>query len=81
MRTVSLIVESVPEGQRVHWQQVDDLFTVGERAYNMERAFNALFGHSRKDETLCHLWMKKPIPKGQPGEGMKGIAAMAKLKY
>jgi aldehyde:ferredoxin oxidoreductase len=46
--------------------------TVGERAYNMERAFNALFGHARKDDTLCDQWMKEPIPKGLPGEGMKG---------
>lgn len=58
--------------EAVTGEKADDLFTVGERAYHMERAFNAIFGHRRKDDALCDQWMNEPIPAGCPGEGMKG---------
>ncbi|UCF56167.1 MAG: aldehyde ferredoxin oxidoreductase C-terminal domain-containing protein, partial [Deltaproteobacteria bacterium] len=48
-----------------------DLFQIGERAYNLEKAFNSRLNLSRKDDTLCEAWMKEPIPEGRPGAGMK----------
>ena len=48
-----------------------DLIEVGERAYNLEKAFNSRLNLSRKDDTLCEAWMKEPIPEGKPGAGMK----------
>ncbi len=50
----------------------EDLMLIGERTYNLERAFNARLGFSRKDDTLCQQWLKEPVPAGSPGEGMKG---------
>ena len=50
----------------------EDLLVTGDRVYNIEKAFNSRLGFTRKDDTLCEQWMKEPIPKGYPGEGMKG---------
>lgn len=44
---------------------------IGERVYNMEKAFNSRLGMRREHDTICERWMKEPAPKG-PGEGMKG---------
>jgi len=48
-----------------------DLFEIGERVYNLEKAFNSRLKLTRKDDTLCEAWMKEPIPEGKPGAGMK----------
>ncbi|RLF45669.1 MAG: aldehyde:ferredoxin oxidoreductase, partial [Thermoplasmata archaeon] len=40
------------------------LLTIGERAYNIARAFNAREGFSRKDDTLPWRLLHEPIPKG-----------------
>ncbi len=41
-----------------------ELLTVGERAYNIARAFNAREGMDRKDDTLPWRVMHDPIPEG-----------------
>jgi aldehyde:ferredoxin oxidoreductase len=47
----------------------EDFLVVGERIYNIEKAFNSRLGLDRKDDSLCERWEKEPIPKGCPGEG------------
>jgi aldehyde:ferredoxin oxidoreductase len=49
--------------------ETEDLFAVGERIYNIEKAFNARLGLTRKDDSLCERWEKGAIPEGCPGEG------------
>jgi aldehyde:ferredoxin oxidoreductase len=49
-----------------------NLLEIGERTYNLEKAFNSRLKLTRKDDTLCEAWMKDPIPEGKPGAGMKG---------
>jgi len=46
------------------------LITVGERMYNIARAFNVREGFSRKDDTLPWRIMHEPIPKG-PSAGAR----------
>ncbi len=46
------------------------LMTVGERMYNIARAFNIREGFSRKDDTLPWRIMHEPIPRG-PSAGAK----------
>ncbi|MCX7850241.1 aldehyde ferredoxin oxidoreductase family protein [Thermus sp.] len=41
-----------------------ELLTVGERVYNLARAFNVREGFSRKDDHLPHRVMAEPIPEG-----------------
>lgn len=48
----------------------ENLLKAGERAQNLEHAFNKLLGFTRKDDTLCERWMKEPAEQG-PGKGMK----------
>lgn len=48
----------------------EELLQAGERAQNIEHAFNRLLGFTRKDDTLCERWMKEPLKEG-PGKGMK----------
>ena len=48
------------------------MFVIGERIYNLEKAFNSRLGFTRKDDTLCDRWMNEPIPEGFPGAGMTG---------
>ncbi|MGC8598595.1 MAG: aldehyde ferredoxin oxidoreductase family protein [Thermoplasmata archaeon] len=43
---------------------VSELLVAGERIYNVERAFNAREGFTRKDDYLPERVMKDPIPKG-----------------
>ncbi|HEC89528.1 MAG TPA: aldehyde:ferredoxin oxidoreductase, partial [Thermoplasmatales archaeon] len=40
------------------------ILTIGERAYNIARAFNAREGMDRKDDTLPWRVLYEPIPKG-----------------
>ena len=49
----------------------EEIEIIGERAYNIEKAFNARVGLTRKDDALCYRWMKEAIPAGYPAEGMK----------
>jgi aldehyde:ferredoxin oxidoreductase len=41
-----------------------ELLTVGERIYNLSRAFNVREGFSRKDDHLPKRVMEEPIPEG-----------------
>jgi aldehyde:ferredoxin oxidoreductase len=50
--------------------KVSELFTVGERIYNLERAYNAREGFSRKDDRLPHRVLWEPIPEG-PSAGSR----------
>lgn len=50
---------------------VEEFKTLGERVHNIEKAFNVRLGLARKDDSLCYRWMKEPVPKGYPAEGMK----------
>ncbi len=43
---------------------LSELMVVGERIYNIEKAFNVREGFSRNDDTLPERVMKDPIPKG-----------------
>lgn len=47
-----------------------DLWTVGERLYNLEKAFNVMCGMSRKDDTLPYRWLKEPYPLPGPAYGL-----------
>ncbi|MBL7221261.1 MAG: aldehyde ferredoxin oxidoreductase family protein [Phycisphaerae bacterium] len=47
---------------------LDDLETIGERIYNLERMINVRRGVSRKDDTLPYRVMNEPIPDG-PARG------------
>ncbi len=42
-----------------------ELLTIGERIYNVARAFNVREGFSRKDDTLPWRILHEPIPKGK----------------
>ena len=44
---------------------VADLLTIGERVYNLQRAFNAREGLDRSSDTLPSRVFENPIPKGQ----------------
>lgn len=44
---------------------ISSLFTVGERVYNIQRAFNARVGLNRKDDSLPERVFSNPIPKGK----------------
>jgi aldehyde:ferredoxin oxidoreductase len=48
----------------------EELYQAGERAYNIEKAFNSRLGLRREHDMLCERWMKEPTPQG-PGKGMK----------
>lgn len=43
---------------------VDELMTVGERVWNLERAFNVREGITRKDDVLPNRLMEEPLPEG-----------------
>ena len=47
-----------------------ELYTMGERICNLEKAFNSRLGLRRADDKLCDRWMNVPAPQG-PGKGMK----------
>lgn len=47
---------------------VDEIETIGERVYNLERLINVSRGVSRKDDTLPYRAMNEPIPEG-PAKG------------
>lgn len=47
----------------------EDLWTVGERVCNIEKAFNVKCGLSRKDDTLPERWLKEPYPVPSPAYG------------
>jgi len=44
------------------------LLLVGERVYNIERAFNAREGFTRKDDTLPERFLREPVPR-PPSKG------------
>jgi aldehyde:ferredoxin oxidoreductase len=64
----SFFVEAFPEMvEAVTGMQlsVADLLTVGERVYNVQRAFNAREGLDRRADTLPPRIFEDPIPKGE----------------
>lgn len=48
----------------------DEIYRIGERCCNLEKAFNSRLGLTRKDDKLCERYMKEPVKSG-PGKGMK----------
>lgn len=48
----------------------EQLLLAGERACNIEKAFNSRLGLRRKDDTLCARWMDEPVT-FEYGQGMK----------
>jgi aldehyde:ferredoxin oxidoreductase len=48
----------------------EELLLAGERACNLEKAFNSRLGLRRKDDRLCDRWMNEPVT-FEYGEGMK----------
>jgi aldehyde:ferredoxin oxidoreductase len=49
---------------------LEEIERIGERIYNLERAFNCREGVSRKDDALPHRTSHQPIPDG-PSKGMQ----------
>lgn len=49
----------------------EEMVLAGERACNLEKAFNSRLGLRRKDDRLCARWMEEPVT-FEYGEGMKG---------
>jgi aldehyde:ferredoxin oxidoreductase len=47
---------------------LEELETIGERVYNLERMINVARGVSREDDTLPYRVMNEPIPEG-PAKG------------
>jgi aldehyde:ferredoxin oxidoreductase len=45
------------------------LLQVGERIYNLERAFNTREGFERKDDTLPQRFLNEPLKNAGPSEG------------
>ncbi|MBI4295172.1 MAG: hypothetical protein HY669_03295 [Chloroflexi bacterium] len=60
----------------------EELWAVGERTVNLEKAFNSRLGYRREDDTLCERWLKEPAPDG-PGKGWKAddYLEQAKAEY
>ena len=48
----------------------EELLLAGERACNIEKAFNSRIGLRRKDDRLCDRWMNEPVT-FEYGKGMK----------
>ncbi|MFQ5874383.1 MAG: aldehyde ferredoxin oxidoreductase family protein [Dehalococcoidia bacterium] len=48
----------------------EDLWLIGERVCNLEKAFNSRLGLTREDDTVCGRWLSEEVTEG-PGEGMK----------
>jgi aldehyde:ferredoxin oxidoreductase len=46
----------------------EDLLTIGERTWNLERLFNIKAGFSGADDTLPQRMLKEPMPEG-PAKG------------
>jgi aldehyde:ferredoxin oxidoreductase len=46
----------------------EDLFSLGERVWNLERLFNIGAGFSGKDDTLPRRMLEEPMPEG-PAQG------------
>ncbi|MEE9202955.1 MAG: aldehyde ferredoxin oxidoreductase C-terminal domain-containing protein, partial [Dehalococcoidia bacterium] len=51
----------------------EEIYLVGRRTANMEKAFNSRLGYTRKDDKLCERWMKEPL--ADPGPTPAGITA------
>ncbi len=45
------------------FKDIQYLFLVGERIYNIERAFNVREGFTRKDDTLPERFLREPVPR------------------
>ncbi len=48
----------------------EEILLAGERACNLEKAFNSRIGLRRKDDRLCDRWMNEPVT-FEYGKGMK----------
>lgn len=48
----------------------EEMLIAGERACNLEKAFNSRLGLRRKDDRLCDRWMNEPVT-FEYGKGMK----------
>lgn len=56
----------------------EELFLAGERACNLEKAFNSRVGLRRKDDRLCDRWMNEPVT-FEYGKGMKAADYLSDL--
>jgi len=56
-----------------------ELYLAGQRAYNLEKAFNSRLGYTRKDDKVCERWMKEPL--ADPGPTPKGMKAEDYLEH
>jgi aldehyde:ferredoxin oxidoreductase len=57
----------------------EEIYLVGRRTANMEKAFNSRLGYARKDDKLCERWMKEPL--ADPGPTPAGIKAGDYLEH
>ena len=56
----------------------EELLLAGERACNLEKAFNSRIGLRRKDDRLCDRWMNEPVT-FEYGRGMKAADYLSDL--
>ena len=60
---------------------VDEFRRVGERIYNLERAFNVREGISRKEDTLPARLLEEPLPEGPAAGHVNNIEPMLDRYY
>ena len=57
----------------------EELLQSGERAVNLEKAFNSRLGYHREHDQLCHRWLNEEMGEG-PGKGWKAGDYLEELK-
>jgi aldehyde:ferredoxin oxidoreductase len=57
----------------------EEVFMAGDRAANIQKAFNSRLGLRREDDTLCERWMNEPVLEG-PLEGVKAADYLESAK-
>jgi aldehyde:ferredoxin oxidoreductase len=58
-----------------------DLISIGERIYNLERAFNARNGFGRKDDSLPARLLETPLPEGHSKNTVVALDPMLNEYY
>jgi aldehyde:ferredoxin oxidoreductase len=64
------------------WEtSVDDMMTMGERIWTLQRIFNTRMGVTRKDDTLPDRFLKEPLPDGAAKGQVVELEPMLKEYY
>jgi len=70
------LVTGVPD-----FSDVNELMKIGERIYNVERAFNVREGFTRKDDILPRRFLEEPMPEGNSKGQIFEMAPMLNEYY